>query len=362
MELKQTYLNIYAELLRLFKQNTDAVVATVTNTNGPTPQVAGSTALFTGQGLAAGTIGGGAVELSVLKKSAAAISRKVSSYEQFNLNNHITDNNGPVCGGVMRVLLDAEPQKHIHLFEALTSAYHHRLPGLLITLVSGKESDCVDISRTWVTGSADLNAFSGCDWVTDAEEMLRKPRYGACREIPLSPRGDEKIHFVVLQSILPCPKLLIAGAGHVGKALSHLGKLLEFEVTVWDNRSDYATPENLPDADHILSGSLEESLSGYIPDKDTYIVIVTPGHKYDTEVLKVFIGSEAGYVGMIGSKRKISLMRQNFLNTGWATPEQLERLHAPIGLKINSVTVQEIAVSIAAQLIIERNRINQGNG
>lgn len=362
MEIQHTYRNIYAELTGLLKSSANAVAATVTYTSGPTPQVAGSTALFTAQGLIAGTVGGGAVELSVLKKSAAAITQKVSSYDTFSLKNDITDNNGPVCGGVMRVLLDAEPQKHIRVFEAITKALQNRISGLLITFVRGKESDRVDISRTWVTGFADLNAFSGCDWVTDAEEMLRKPRYGACREIPLSPRGDEIIHFVVLQSILPCPKLLIAGAGHVGKALSHLGKLLEFEVTVWDNRSDYATPENLPDADHILIGSVEGNLAGYIPDKDTYIVIVTPGHKYDTEVLKVFIGSEAGYIGMIGSKRKISLMRKSFLDQGWSTPEQWDRLHTPIGLNINSVTIQEIAVSIAAQLITERNRINQRNG
>jgi xanthine dehydrogenase accessory factor len=163
-----------------------------------------------------------------------------------------------------------------------------------------------------------------------------------------------------LESVVPLPQLIIAGAGHVGKAVSHLAKLLDFEVTVWDDRPEYANKTNLPDADKILSGKLDESIAKLKVAKDTYIVIVTRGHKNDAEVLRKFIGSDACYIGMIGSRRKIAQVCDTFLNNGWATIEQWEKIHTPIGLEIGSKTVQEIAVSIAAQLIQVRNEIKKG--
>ena len=84
-------------------------------------------------------------------------------------------------------------------------------------------------------------------------------------------------------------------------------------------------------------------------------------HKNDTEVLKTFIGSEAGYIGMIGSRNKISQVRDKFLSQGWATPEQWSKIHTPIGLQIHSKTVQEIALSIAAQLVLIRYQINHNH-
>ncbi len=89
---------------------------------------------------------------------------------------------------------------------------------------------------------------------------------------------------------------------------------------------------------------------------DTYIVLVTRGHRNDADALKQCIDSEAAYIGMIGSARKIGLMRKQFLQEGWATPDQFDGIYAPIGIDILSKTVQEIAVSIAAQLILVRRQ------
>jgi len=90
---------------------------------------------------------------------------------------------------------------------------------------------------------------------------------------------------------------------------------------------------------------------------DTYWVIVTRGHSHDSEALKSCIQSNVAYIGMIGSARKISLIRDRFIEKGWATSSQFDRVHAPIGIDIQSKTVQEIAVSIAAELVLVRNRI-----
>ena len=167
-------------------------------------------------------------------------------------------------------------------------------------------------------------------------------------------RPIPKITILFLKVLFLCHSLIIAGAGHVGKALSHLGKLLDFEVTVWDDRQDYTNKENLPDADILLSGNLESSLGKIKAGPDTFIVIVTRGHQKDAEVLKLFINSGAGYIGMIGSRKKVAQVHDLSLKEGWATKAQWEKIHAPVGLKIDAETVQEIAVSIAAQLIQAR--------
>jgi xanthine dehydrogenase accessory factor len=158
-----------------------------------------------------------------------------------------------------------------------------------------------------------------------------------------------------LESIKPLPKLLIAGGGHVGKALSHLGALLDFEVTVIDDREAFACSENIPDADHFMHGDIGSSMQSVNPGPDHYIVIVTRGHLRDSEALKACIGSPAAYVGMIGSRNKVAVMKEKFLEAGWATVEQWGKVHTPIGLPIGSKTVQEIAVSIAAELVQARD-------
>jgi xanthine dehydrogenase accessory factor len=158
------------------------------------------------------------------------------------------------------------------------------------------------------------------------------------------------------------PKLVIAGAGHVGKALSHLGRLLDFEVTVIDDRPEYANPANIPDADHLIVQDIGKAMRELDRGPDTYIVIVTRGHHHDGEALKPLIGSGAAYVGMIGSLHKVGVMKKRFLGEGWSTPEHWEEVYAPVGLAIGSQTVQEIAISIAAQLVAVRNKNQTKDG
>ncbi len=150
--------------------------------------------------------------------------------------------------------------------------------------------------------------------------------------------------------------LIIAGAGHIGQAVSHLSSLLGFEVTVIDDRKEFCNKEKLPDADHLIVDNIGKAVHDIPKTPDTYIVIVTRGHKYDAEVLRQCLDSDVAYIGMIGSRRKIRLMREKFLDEGWATPSQFDRVHAPIGIEIGSQTVQEIAVSICAQLVLVRSQ------
>jgi xanthine dehydrogenase accessory factor len=134
--------------------------------------------------------------------------------------------------------------------------------------------------------------------------------------------------------------------------------MLDFEVIVIDDRREFANPDNLPDADHIIVKNIGEAMEVIEKTADTYIVIVTRGHKDDGVALKPCIGSDVAYVGMIGSKGKVAKMHSEFIRQGWATEEQWNRIYTPIGLDIKSKTVEEIAVSIAAQLVLVRNRSN----
>ena len=350
---------IYLQLLDFIRNNKPCVLATVTGSQGSTPQKPGSSAIFDKKMLLAGTVGGGAVELSVGEIAAKAIHSKKSGYFRFDLDNDISDIEAAICGGGMSILVDATPEKHIEIFESMKDSEENRVHGVLVSLCGSGSSECTELVRFWITRE-NLKNISGQisdEVLTAATEMLSNRNPDEFREIVIRglKEGEEKLAF--LESVIPQPQLIIAGAGHVGKALSHLGKLLDFEVTVWDDRSEYANKSNLPDADKVLSGSLDESLGNMIADRDTFVVIVTRGHKKDADVLRKFIGLEAGYIGMIGSRKKIVMVRESFLKNGWATAEQWNRIHTPIGLEIGSKTVQEIAVSIAAQLIQVRNQL-----
>jgi xanthine dehydrogenase accessory factor len=142
----------------------------------------------------------------------------------------------------------------------------------------------------------------------------------------------------------------------VGKAVAQLGSLLDFSVTVIDDRAEFANAANVPEADEIVVGEFGEAIRRIGDSPDNYFVIVTRGHQKDAEALRAAVGREAAYVGMIGSKRKIELMQCEFLESGWATAAQWAGIHAPIGVDIGSRTVEEIAVSIAAELVLVRSK------
>jgi len=185
--------------------------------------------------------------------------------------------------------------------------------------------------------------------------MLAEGKLSDYREMELAIPGEEPSSLFFLESIYPPAKLIIAGAGHIGKALAHLGNMLDFEATVIDDRPEYANSENIPEADHIIVSDIGKAMKELKKSNDTFVVIVTRGHKDDGEALKPCIGSDLAYTGMIGSKNKIAAMKASFIDNGWATAGQWDVIHAPVGIDIKSKSVEEIAVSIAAQLVMVRN-------
>jgi xanthine dehydrogenase accessory factor len=165
--------------------------------------------------------------------------------------------------------------------------------------------------------------------------------------------GDEVQIF--LDRVMPAPTLLIVGAGHIAQPLCSIAKTLGFDVAVMDDRVSFANRERFPDADRIVVGYFTQELAHFPIHRSTYIIIVTRGHAYDEDSLRSVIGSDAAYIGMIGSTRKVRTVLENLAAAG-IPREQLDRVYSPIGLDIAAETPAEIAVSILAEIVNVRRR------
>lgn len=343
--------NIYSNLLYEIKKGTPLVLATIVATEGSTPQVPGVSALFSTGSLVTGTLGGGILEADALKRSQTALQDQVSRLYRFSLDEGENDEEGAVCGGAVQVILDAVPEKHVEAFVRMKGELEARRPGILLTHIEAAAGDRVSLSRFWVGGNEDLSG-TPAEGIGGLTSQIEK---SLSRNIPfLKSRSDRE--WLFFEPVIPSPRLIIAGAGHIGRALSHLGSLLDFEVTVIDDREDFANRKRLPDADHIIVDDIARAVSQIPGTSDTFFVIVTRGHAQDEAVLKECIDSAAAYIGMIGSRNKIAHAKKNALEKGWATKELWQKIHTPIGLPILSKTVEEIAVSIAAELVLVRRQ------
>lgn len=150
------------------------------------------------------------------------------------------------------------------------------------------------------------------------------------------------------------PKLVVLGGGHVGRKIAHLGSFLDFEVTVIDDREEFVTREAFPEASHLYCHEFDNVEEILPEEKNTFYVVVTRGHAADRVCVAQILKRNFAYLGMIGSKIKVAKTLELLKEQGFSE-EQLSMIHAPIGLKIGARTPSEIAVSIAAELIQEKN-------
>jgi xanthine dehydrogenase accessory factor len=163
---------------------------------------------------------------------------------------------------------------------------------------------------------------------------------------------DSTIKLEVFFEVMPAPpRLIVVGAGHIAVPLVKMAKVLDFHVTVIDDRLLYANRERFPDADEVLTGDMAQMLKDMTLTPSCYIVLITRGHAYDEPCLRNIIHSKAKYIGMIGSRRRIKACFQRFRDEEKVTEEAIERIYAPIGLDIATETPAEIAVSILGEVI-----------
>jgi xanthine dehydrogenase accessory factor len=322
-------------------------LATIVEAEGSTPQVPGASAIFSAAGLVAGTVGGGLLEARAEAIAKEALGDGKARLVSFRLDADPADMEGAICGGSARVLIDPGVGGERAVFERALDGFRKRRSGFLASLIVPGQGDFVSVERRFfeaLSSDADTFAGFGPDVLAAALEAGR----------PRLVKSEGRLIF--LESVRPLPRLIIAGAGHVGRAVARLGSLLDWSVTVIDDRPEFANADNVPEADEIIVGAIGESVRRIEDSTENYFVIVTRGHQKDAEALRAAIGRPAAYVGMIGSKRKIEIMHCEFLESGWATAEAWAEVHAPIGVEIGSKTVEEIAVSIAAELVLVRSK------
>ena len=155
---------------------------------------------------------------------------------------------------------------------------------------------------------------------------------------------------IYIEPIIPTPAVFIFGGGHISLFVSKISAMAGFQVAVIDDRAEFASTERFPEAQRVIAEKFSQVFPQLQVNRSSYLVIVTRGHAGDQEVLEWALTTEARYIGMIGSKKKIRTVYQNLEAQGTAR-EKLQRVHAPIGLEIGALTPEEIAVSIVGQMI-----------
>jgi len=166
---------------------------------------------------------------------------------------------------------------------------------------------------------------------------------------------------VYIEPVLLDPHLVILGAGHVGRTLAKLARFTGFRVTVVDDRAEFANQENIPDAHDLIVHEFERAFEQVLVENGTFIVVATRGHNHDLDAVKAALRTPAFYIGLLGSKRKRALLRKSLADSGFS-PADIDRVIIPVGMEIDSVTPEEIAVSIMAQIIQKRREHGASRG
>lgn len=343
-------INIYQEIVESIDCGRTFAVALVVETSDSTPQKAGVRAIIDEMGHISGTIGGGAVEAESQRRAIEVCRSGRPIVFDFNLDGPGGKTEGPICGGAMRIAISPANSGDRGAYAQVAEAIRHRRRGVIATTIAAAGEPKVTVR--WFGGDvAPSNVgFPGIDAI---RSCLADERAGLFIEDSGEPGRRLE---VLVQPVIPQPLLLIVGGGHIGQALAHQAILVGFDIVLLDDRSEFTDPALFPEGAASQCGNMPQSIGQFDIGRDTYIVIVTRGHTHDAEVLEACIHTEAAYVGMIGSTRKVGLLRDGFIESGIATEAEFDRVFAPIGVHIGSVTVPEIAASIVAELIAVRRK------
>ncbi len=352
-------ISVWRAALEEFQQGRDFVFASILDVRGSSPRHVGTRFLVRRNGSIVGTIGGGLFEAEVQKFAASALESGTSHRALFSFTGKDSQSSQMICGGEVEVLVEfvsAEDKILGDIISRVLTLNEKRSIGYLFTNVSmprgGQIAGSVDHLLVEEHG-AKIGRIPGEEEALKAvpDRRLLKPSQ------ILETQALE--YPILLEWLRPRGTVYIFGAGHVGVCVAHLASYVNFRVVVMDDRADFVTPERIPDAEHLVAlRTFDEAFKDLVVDEESYIVIVTRGHSHDRIVLDQSLRTKAVYIGMIGSRRKNRIVFERLLSDGF-TREDLERVHAPIGLPIGGETPEEIGISILAEMIQIRNRKDQ---
>jgi xanthine dehydrogenase accessory factor len=327
--------------LALVEAGEDFAWATIIDTQGSAPRHVAASMLVKTGGSIVGTIGGGPLEAAVIRESLVVLSSAKTRLMPFD-----SAGLGMACGGgglVSIEYVDSSRPTTLDLHRGLLDLLARGRKGWLVAVIQESREPEATVAKCLV----DSEGIVYGEPVLPPTTLQELARTGGAHNLSTT---DEAARIYV-QPVGAQGTAYVFGAGHCGEKLVPVLNSLDFFTVVIDDRSDFANRERFPGADGIV---VPESFDGAVVtlpiEEDSYIVIVTRGHLHDKSVLRQALTTRAGYIGMMGSKRKVAEIFRALREEGFSSQE-LERVYTPIGLSIGAETPEEIAISIAGELI-----------
>ena len=336
---------VYREIVRLQQIGQRAALATPVRLSGSVPCGSQSKLLVREDGSILGTIGGGLLEAEALQQAPKALAADKPLLLDFELTQDEASKAGMICGGTCTILI--EPIRPGRKVEVYAAAAKCEADGTGIVLITVLPDQGPFHKLALLPGGA----LVGSTGDAGTDKLLRE--MAERRGIKEEPCCVEEPFRVCIQSVCSLPSLYIFGAGHIAIPVERLAGLVGFRTTVIDDRGEFANVERFPRANQVLAATTDEAFRKLPIDAGAYIVAITRGHFLDEEVVAQALRTPAKYIGMIGSKRKVAAIRQRLRERGFGEAD-IARLYAPIGVDIGAETVEEIALSIVAELVAVR--------
>ncbi len=338
--------HILSPLAKVLTAQQPAILVTIIEQSGSAPRSSGARMFIDRDGNSYGTIGGGIVEKSCQTEALKMFTAEThSKILDFTLDSTSAAEDGMICGGAVKILLQKTTPQLLPLITLLQQEYAQRSRPLLLTkLPKGEESPELTVITNAQIKPATDTAPLPAELVAAIRHKMEK------RRTPFTTRYNKEHYFA--EPLIDPGCLYIVGAGHVSLATARLAGSVDFTVKVMDDRADFANHNRFPDVDEII---VLPNFTNCLPElgANDYVVIVTRGHAHDQEVAEQALASGAGYIGMIGSRKKWAVTIQKLIASGF-TQTEIDRIHCPIGLAIGADTPEEIAISIIAELVAHR--------
>jgi len=335
-------------------------VATVVRTQGSTPQVVGAKLILTGAPgeRPFGTLGGGCVEADAIHAARDVLAGNPPSLREYQLTEELAWNTGLVCGGTMWILAERgagrawpDAVDGIDPFAVAAAAAAGGPPVAFVsTFLREGRALRFDARVLVMAGGRVLGTLGSAALDERAREVgIEQMHLGTARLATLDD-GRE----LLVEPVTSRPQLVIAGGGHVSRAIARQARLLDFDVFVIEDRPQFADPERF-DGATVLTGELMETIASFDYAALSYLVIATRGHKLDADCVAAAVGTRVPYIGLLGSRRKTVLIADMLREQGTAEA-RIAAIRAPVGLDLGGRTPAEIALSVLAEITQLRYR------
>jgi xanthine dehydrogenase accessory factor len=339
-------MDIFEEIARSLEEEEQIMLATIISTTGSTPAAELSKMVVRDRGFRAiGTVGGGCLEAEVLTWARSLYEAKKARVVDFRLDEDNAESS-LICGGSLSVLIEPIDRSFLPVLSKLMNWRVGGEEGALVTVLQDER----------VAGKYFVTEGQGVErptFSTEIEGAILDSARKAMKTHAVARLTEQDLE-IVIEPVAGQPGLIIFGGGHVSKYLSRFASEIGFRVTIVDDRVAFANRDRFPEAAEILCDDFLSAIGRLHITPNTYIAVITRGHKSDEAVLEQVIYSGAKYIGLIGSRKKILTAYTHYLEKG-IPRELLERVYGPIGLDIGAVTAEEIGISIVAELIRERH-------